>query len=484
VLGILGDFLLRGLPWGLGAAVWTFSLVIAAVVVAHRYGNGAFSVRWMWLPAMFAVFIVWRDSPSLRGWNVLTFVAAMTFAALPAVGTCLRSSGVWVYCRNAAGVLLKTLFGVTTLPLGDKESGTGLGEEAGPLFKPVLRGTLLAAPLALIFSALLMSADPVFERLVRSTTAWNFSEAVSHLLVVGLLAWLVSGLLWGLVAGSHPLEYLVDRVIRPSVGIVEVGIVLGSLVVLFLLFVVIQIEYLFGGEGLILAAEGMGYAEYARSGFFELVAVAALVVPVLLLANAVLVERDERDRQSYRALATVILILVALIMASAVQRMLLYTEAYGLTHDRFYASVFMGWIGTVLGLFAGTVLFGSGRNFVFAASLSGFAFMAALNFANPDALIARSHIARAACGRPIDVPYIASLSADAFPSVIDEVSVLFVEDRRMLLETMTRRLFYQRTDWRSWNVGRHRAKIAVSDQLFIENLKTSSFPLRQTAISP
>jgi Domain of unknown function (DUF4173) len=64
-----------------------------------------------------------------------------------------------------------------------------------------------------------------------------------------------------------------------SLGIVEIGIVLGLLDLLFLTFVVIQVRYLFGGAGRVAATAGLTHTEYARRGFFELVTVTALALP-------------------------------------------------------------------------------------------------------------------------------------------------------------------------------------------------------------
>jgi hypothetical protein len=476
MLGVLGDSLLRGVPWGLGAFAWTTLMITITVFVARWYGKSMSAMRWMWLPLVFASFFTWRDSPSLRGWNALGLVAALTFSTLPAVGMCLRSSGVWAYCRNTMSIWINTAVGAAKLKLDDDAVGDPTTEGAASSLLTVSRGVLFATPLTLIFCSLLMSADPVFDRVVRSAFAWDYSEAGSHLLLSGALAWLVAGYMWGIASMSQPLG---DRSVGgslPSLGITEVGIALGSLVLVFLLFVVIQIEYLFGGESLILATEGLSYAEYARSGFFELVAVAALVVPVLLAANGILVQKSERDRQSFEALATVTLILVAMIMASALQRMQLYADMYGLTHDRLYASVFMGWIGTVLGLFAGTVLFGSGRHFVLATSLSAFAFLGLLNAANPDALIARTHIARAEAGKPVDVSYIGSLSDDAVPLVLDRLSAVDFQGRCELLGIFYERRVDRRTGWRNWNVGRHRATVALGEPRLAADMSICSSP--------
>jgi hypothetical protein len=64
-----------------------------------------------------------------------------------------------------------------------------------------------------------------------------------------------------------------------------VSVALWILNLLFLGFMAVQLRYLFGGADLVEVTAGLGYAEYARRGFFELVATAALVVPILLVAD-------------------------------------------------------------------------------------------------------------------------------------------------------------------------------------------------------
>jgi uncharacterized protein DUF4153 len=71
-------------------------------------------------------------------------------------------------------------------------------------------------------------------------------------------------------------------------------VALGALNLLFLAFVVVQFRYLFGGEGLVEERVGLTYAEYARHGFFELVAVSVLVLVVLLAADALVVRSAGR----------------------------------------------------------------------------------------------------------------------------------------------------------------------------------------------
>ena len=163
----------------------------------------------------------------------------------------------------------------------------------------------------------------------------------------------------------------------------------------------------------------MGFAQYARRGFFELVTASALVVPLLLVGQWALNHDDEVSVRRFHLLAFALLLLVDLVAVSAWWRMRLYTSAYGLTADRFYATAFIIWIGIILGWFAVTIRRERPEQFAFGAIVSGFALLALLNAMNPDALIARVNLSRADAGKELDVSYLSHLSADAAPTIID-----------------------------------------------------------------
>ena len=95
--------------------------------------------------------------------------------------------------------------------------------------------------------------------------------------------WVAAGYLRGLIAPQH--TRVKDGTATGRFGFPEVGIPLGAAVLLFGGFVAIQASYLFGGEDLVQRATGMGFAQYARRGFFELVTASALVVPLLLVGR-------------------------------------------------------------------------------------------------------------------------------------------------------------------------------------------------------
>ena len=96
-------------------------------------------------------------------------------------------------------------------------------------------------------------------------------------------------------------------------------------------------------------------------------------------------------------------------LASAYHRMLLYRSYYGLTEDRFYTLAFMTWLGVLLAWFAATVLRGRRSRFVPGVVLTALAALLVLNLVNPDAVIARVNLGRAAEGVALDTAYLSRL---------------------------------------------------------------------------
>src|SRR5207248_4532498 len=241
--------------------------------------------------------------------------------------------------------------------------------------------------------------------LVANVLRFDFERIAGHILLFSILAWLSTGYLRGFLTGTElpppRVPWRNDALValapkRPTLGITEVATVLTAVDLLFLVFVIVQFRYLFGGDALVQITPDLTYAEYARHGFFELVFAVVLVVPVLLAADWLLDRPIRRDALVFRGLAGVQIGLVLAITASALQRLRLYHASYGLTESRFYAMVLLIWIGAMLFWLAATVLRGRRDSFAFGALASGLATVALLFAINPDAVVARTNVARMA----------------------------------------------------------------------------------------
>ena len=348
--------------------------------------------------SIFAGLVVWRDSPWLVSLDIFAIVVALALGSLRTPRPVHRAGLVdYVVGLGQAGAAVG---GRTVMLMQQDIDWQELPK--GPQAKQAVavgRGLMLAAPLLLLFGALFVAADSVFQGYV-SDAVPNPDEVVSHVLLVGILAWASAGLLREHVREHTPIELTVEP--KRTLGGTELTVVLALLDLLFLAFVLVQLRYLFGGQSTVEARTSLTYAEYARHGFFELVAVAALVLPLLLLADWL--RRRDRGRQDllFRALAGALIVLLFVVMASALQRMRLYQREYGLTELRLYVTGAMIWLAVVFVWAAATVLRGRRQLFAVGALVSGFAAIIAMNVVNPDALIARTNLDRPR----LDLPYV------------------------------------------------------------------------------
>jgi hypothetical protein len=467
VLGITGDGLLRAPPWGLSALLCTTGLVTAAVWLVRRH-RVAVSADAPWLGAaalLVASTFVARDSRTLHAFDTigLTIVLAVSFMSIQGVG--LRGRQAWHYVRAGFDAAVSAWIGVFPLVGRDVTwSELPRGGRLGQARAAAL-GAALAFPLLVVFGGLFSSADAVFHDVAAGLFAIDFDSVLGHLALFGIFTALTAGYLRGALLRAAPSRSVAEGDSRLSLGIIPVATALGLVDLLFLMFVVIQLRYLFGGAELIATATGLTYAEYARRGFSELVTASALVLPLLAGADWLLRNESREHQRTFRQLAIVLLLLLAVVMASALARMRLYVGAFGLSEIRVYSTAFMLYLAGVFAWFAWTTLRGERRRFAFGALVQGFVVLGGLHLVNPDALIVRTNLARPPAERPFDGWYAASLSADAVPLLLEALPRLDGRQHCTVAAGLREQLGrLERDDWRNWNFARARARRLLRDQ--------------------
>jgi hypothetical protein len=466
-LGLLADQLVRvdGRP-GLNVALWALAGTAVLWLLSRRRETPVSRETW-WLvggAVVFAGLLVLRDADALAMLSLFSAVVLLGLAAG-------RGALAWARRAHMVEVAAGAVRIGTLIAIGPLGWSVGAARQLAPpastgkpsrarYARTVLRGTLMALLPLLVLIQLLGNADPVFERMLDTTLFDNIGPLLEHLLFAGVIAWFTSGYLRAFLVGDDVVMERV-RIPRPTVAPSEIAVGLSLINVLFLVFLAVQVRYLFGGASLVEVTDGLTYAEYARRGFFELVAAAAFVVPVLLVADWAAAENGAR--RVLRATSTLLVVLLAGVLASAAYRMRLYQDAYGLTEQRLYVSVFMVWLTGVLGLLAVWVLRGRRRGFAFAAIVGGLACVAELHLLNPHALIARVNINRAAAGAEIDGRYLSTLSADAVPTLIAQLPALPAAERCHVAAMLQERWSGERRGgWRTWNLGDAQARTLVA----------------------
>lgn len=474
LLGLIGDTLLgqaRGL--GINFFAWTCALIAAAWWL-ERTGEtkmvSPFARRWL-IPAamLFAACVAWRASDVLRTLDLI--IVTLLFALIHAESRAPRSvpfAGVVRMIRGIVQGASQILIGCAPLIFVDvRWREVVAGNRWSRHAAGIMRGLAIGVPLVLFFGVLFMAADAVFSRLVNDAFRLDAGNIFTRVLLTVCFAWLAGGFLRNLFlantvstdsatipAQASP-KFMSDEITTFRLGMTETGIVLGLLNALFALFVVVQLRYLFGGAERVALTNGLTYAEYARHGFFELVVVAAFVLPMLLGWDALLRREDMKSKSAFRFLAGLLVALLFVIMASAVKRMMLYTQEYGLTELRFYTTAFMAWLGLTLLLFVATVIARSERRrFAFGALAAGLLITFSLHIANPDALIVRANAERRVENHAFDAGYALSLSDDAVPALADFLPRLSQSERAWVANHLIERgRVNTEGDWRAWTVA-------------------------------
>lgn len=462
VAGLAADLLLREVFWGVNAFI-TGLLLFGVILVLRARGTITLPTPAVGLIGVATLCVgsfMWRDSPALNALGLLGCAVCLALAAYRSQGGALSPAGTTQYLlagvKNAFGIGL----GMLPLLFLDVPWRRVSDQPAGSRALRVVRGIVLALPLVLIFAALFASADPVFESMYRNLFNIDMQQVFVHAAVIGVAGWLAGGYARELVVLKRRAEILA---LPESGGLSfsEIRIVLGAVVFVFLLFDVIQLNVLFGGREFVVTHTNLTYAEYARRGFFDLAIAAALVLPLLLFADWVAPRNENQDRE-FRALSSVLLGLLGVVLLSALQRMRIYQLSFGLTELRVYTMAFMIWLALVLAWLGATVLRGRRDRFVPGAAILGITMIFVLHVLNPDRLIAEVNLQRAGEGLGFDVSYVTTLSADAAPVIAGALDKVPAPDRCLL----ARRLLGERhrhamDDWRAWNIGRSRAFAAT-----------------------
>jgi hypothetical protein len=473
---------------GVLIAALVTAVVAAGFLVWDRPGVGWFVTGLVGAIAVTIVAQLDGGTPRVYSgstvWRVIWAVLAL---ALLAAGGLRAAEWLWALCLPTAclcgalalagGRRVRSLvIGVVAVPIAAMRAlpwaARGLAGVRGRTTSSAVRilaAVVVSAVLLLIFGGLLAGADAVFASVVDKVLPtvdggvvarwiWNFGLVFLGTLAACFLAIkppafdgdgeTTSG--DGTSGGPTPADTR-----RRSLGRLEWGVPVGTLVLLFGAFVAIGAAASFGGDEYVQRTAGLTYAEYARQGFWQLLAVTVLTLLVLALAAKVARRETATDRLWIRILLGLLAVLTLAIVASAINRMSLYEQTYGFTVLRLLVSVCEAWLGLVfvMVLAAGVRLRASWlpRAMVASAALA----LVGLVAANPDYLIARQNVLRYESQHRIDLWYLEELSADAVPAF----ESLPKQIRDCVVRDIDRRLDDQGPDEpRQWNLGRVRAR--------------------------
>jgi two-component system, OmpR family, sensor histidine kinase BaeS len=429
--------------------LWCTALVLGALGTAWLYAASP-GINWALATLVVSLGLAtfWRVSGRCQRLDVVLPLALACFIALGAAVTAsattealiagcilcaIGSAVVAAYARRTRsdGPITWVIAAPCAYPLALAEAGHYCNDAIESVRAgqgvPVIRGAAIAIPITLVLALLLSAADPTFAS-IRDAV----SQALRDASIIPRLAFFcgLSACLIGsfgiaaqptfsgaaLTASEAPVAAS-----RPTVGggltDTEPQIILGSVAILFGIFLVLQISYLFGDPGGT-TGSGLSYADAVHRGFVELNLASTLCVVLLLTLR-----RYAASTQPSRAVRLLEWIVIAqgqVLLVSAFYRVDLYEGAYGFTRLRLYVQAYAA-VAFVALIFLTVEM--RHRPLVDRllrrVMVVGLMTVGALIFVNSDAWIARANLQRYARVGRIDVPYLTiGLGPDAVPEVV------------------------------------------------------------------
>ena len=296
---------------------------------------------------------------------------------------------------------------------------------SGKAVLKVLCGVFVALVPTLVVG-LLLSYDKGFNELMGKIFDFNFGDIFSH----------IFSILFGLLIGAYAFGLYISSLDKKSYGAVTaescekgakkmriapaLSVVAACVPMLFIyvVFFISQWKYYVSGFTGVLPEE-FSYAEYAREGFFQLCAVAFINLAVIICISLFMRRKTEKAPVLLKGLTIVYSVFTLVLISTALSKMFMYIESYGLTQKRVYSTFMMFALAAlfVLLIIKQFVPKTAAVAFSLVASLALFAL---LSLGNIDGIIARYNVDRYIDGSlpTVDIEAMENLGDAAVPELV------------------------------------------------------------------
>ncbi len=283
--------------------------------------------------------------------NFITVPLLMAYSAiycLTLTRTNIHTSGSYLYAFDLLQKAFTTPVANLFLPLTSMLRSLKSLKKSKRNFG-VLAGLLLAVPLLAVLLILLMNSDAAFEsfadgiisKLSDSLPRFDFDLfAFASLIFTPYIVSMLFAFKYGIDSEKGITLRANIKKLRFA-NTAFLGGFLGSVCLLYVVYLLSQTAYFFSAFGGKLPdGTEITLAEYARRGFFEMSAVAAINL-CLIGAGAIFSKRQgEKFTKIFKALALFLCVFTMVLITTAMSKMILYINELGLTHKRLAVSVF------------------------------------------------------------------------------------------------------------------------------------------------
>lgn len=341
VLAVLVELMLfRPYPNNYNAYYIAFCVIMACVLIAFnwegfkRSKEGWFSAAVL-ITLLAAAPIMWGKTDfsefeeTLRLINHLFAVPLVGLLIPTIIGRDFQRNSVRYFMTGYAMNLAPNWFKHFSMPfrlIGKTKAGDKR------MLGKVLIGVAIGIPVFVVLILLLSQANEGLNRFIHDLPElpklWFFRLQVILLAAPMVYSFIASCL------EDHGIEHPKTKPVSWHWNTVTFGIITAMMIIAYIIFAIFQFEYLSGFNGL---PEEYTYSEYAVKGFGELNVVAFINICCVVLGLTFCKDENGRVKSSVKILLAILLAFSFLLAASAMGRLIMYINAYGLTSKRILA---------------------------------------------------------------------------------------------------------------------------------------------------
>ncbi len=321
---------------------------------------------------------------------------------------------------------INAVFGMPFASLKCAKEAAFSGEAAkksGKFIIKVLGGIAVALVPTIIVGALL-SYDKGFTDIMGKIFDFDFGDIFSHLFSI-LIGILVGNYFFAVYVSSADKKVgalTAEKCEQNAKGMrrapaLSVATACVPLLFIYVVFFISQWKYYISGFTGVLPEE-FSYAEYAREGFFQLCTVAFINLAVIIAISVFMRRKTEKAPWLLKVLTIVYSVFTLVLISTALAKMFMYIESYGLTQKRVYSTAMMIVLAVIFILliakqFVPKICVGAVS---LAASLALFA---VLSLGNLDGMIAKYNVDRYMDGTlpTVDIDAMENLGDAAVPEL-------------------------------------------------------------------
>ncbi len=434
-------------------------------VAASLIGKVIDKKQYLWfIPILLCAFcFVLFNNPILKFFNVLFLIGLLILQDIQLFvkieEDLFTIDGVRAYLSLGVNLPFKYMDTPTKWIKEGKTQGQG---EKVKVVGKVLLGMLVALPIVILLVVLLARADAAFYGVISKVIkGLRFDGGVwlFKLPFMIFFFFIFTSYFYGLQYEKAALGIEKKKLAtRPCLDFIVVGTVATLFCLVYIVFCFSQLAYFVSAFSGVLPKD-FTYAEYARRGFFETVPLTLFNLAMLFVLAYMSKWVEGGKRKFIKGVMTLITGFTLFLVISALSKMGMYMQEYGLTLKRLYVAWFLSLI-IVITIILFAKLWWAKVNVLKAIFISFTIMYLGLNYFDVDYRVAKQNISLYKTQGTNSMGYCYNLSVSA----VEPINALIKEAPELAHNEemqfwMTRWETQLKSEkWQSWNLASHKAK--------------------------